>query len=97
MNSQMEVIGKMRLKNKKIIVTAAAQGIGRSTALAFANEGAEVVATDINAEKLEELKVLNNNISTSLLDSSKKDDVENLIGWQFDIYQILAVLLLCTS
>ena len=50
MNSQMEVIGKMRLKNKKIIVTAAAQGIGRSTALAFANEGAEVVATDINAE-----------------------------------------------
>ena len=28
----------MRLKDKKIIVTAAAQGIGRSTALKFANE-----------------------------------------------------------
>ena len=38
----------MRLKDKKIVVTAAAQGIGRSTALAFADEGAEVIATDIN-------------------------------------------------
>ena len=42
----------MRLKNKKIIVTAAAQGIGRATALMFANEGAAVIATDINEEKL---------------------------------------------
>ena len=40
----------MRLENKKIVVTAAAQGIGRATAIAFANEGAEVLATDINRE-----------------------------------------------
>ena len=46
----------MRLKNKKIIVTAAAQGIGRSTALQFAKEGASIIATDINEEKLSELK-----------------------------------------
>ena len=39
----------MRLKDKKIIVTAAAQGIGRSTALQFAKEGASIIATDINA------------------------------------------------
>ena len=45
----------MRLKNKKIIVTAAAQGIGRSTAIAFAKEGASVIATDINEDKLNEL------------------------------------------
>ena len=42
----------MRLKDKKIIVTAAAQGIGRSTALSFAREGANVIATDINFDKL---------------------------------------------
>jgi NAD(P)-dependent dehydrogenase (short-subunit alcohol dehydrogenase family) len=48
----------MRLKNKKIIVTAAAQGIGKATAIAFANEGAEVFATDINESKLIELKIL---------------------------------------
>ena len=45
----------MRLKNKKIIVTAAAQGIGRATAIMFVNEGATVIATDINEEKLKEL------------------------------------------
>ena len=32
----------MRLDKKNIIVTAAAQGIGRATALKFANEGAKV-------------------------------------------------------
>ncbi|MCP4005805.1 MAG: SDR family oxidoreductase [bacterium] len=37
-----------RLRKKRAVVTAAAQGIGRETALAFAREGAEVWATDIN-------------------------------------------------
>ena len=46
----------MRLQDKKIVVTAAAQGIGKATALAFIREGAKVIATDINFEKLEELK-----------------------------------------
>ena len=44
----------MRLQDKKIVVTAAAQGIGKATALAFNSEGAKVIATDINFEKLEE-------------------------------------------
>ena len=44
-----------RLAGKKALVTAAAQGIGRAAALAFAAEGASVVATDINLAKLEEL------------------------------------------
>ena len=45
-----------RLKGKKALITAAAQGIGRASALAFAGEGAQVVATDIDAGKLEALK-----------------------------------------
>ena len=44
-----------RLAGKTAFVTAAAQGIGRATALAFAAEGARVFATDINAEKLTDL------------------------------------------
>ncbi|MBU6498142.1 MAG: SDR family oxidoreductase [Rhodospirillales bacterium] len=44
-----------RLAGKSAFVTAAAQGIGRATALAFAAEGARVFATDINAAKLAEL------------------------------------------
>ena len=45
-----------RLKNKRILVTAAGQGIGRAAALAMAAEGAEVFATDINPEGLAQLK-----------------------------------------
>ena len=37
-----------RLEGKTAFVTAAGQGIGRATALAFAHEGARVVATDVN-------------------------------------------------
>jgi len=41
-----------RLHGKRALVTAAGQGIGRATALAFAAEGASVLATDIAPEKL---------------------------------------------
>lgn len=43
-----------RLQGKKALITAAAQGIGRASALAFAREGAQVVATDVNEAKLRE-------------------------------------------
>jgi 2-dehydro-3-deoxy-L-fuconate 4-dehydrogenase len=44
-----------RLTGKRALVTAAAQGIGRATARAFATEGARVIATDVNDGKLEDL------------------------------------------
>ncbi len=44
-----------RLIGKRALVSAAAQGIGRATARAFAAEGAQVIATDVNEDKLEEL------------------------------------------
>ncbi len=44
-----------RLAGKTAFVTAAAQGIGRATALAFAAEGAQVIATDLDAAKLADL------------------------------------------
>ena len=66
----------MRLKNKNILVTAAAQGIGKATALAFAKEGANVIATDINSEKLLDLEKENNKIRVQTLDSTNKNQVE---------------------
>jgi len=41
-----------RLKGKRAFVTAAAAGIGKASALAFAREGAHVIATDIDAKGL---------------------------------------------
>ena len=65
-----------RLKNKRILITAAGQGIGLPTALAFANEGAEVVATDINPDTLNSLSNENPRIETRLLDVTKPEEIQ---------------------
>ncbi|WP_108397617.1 SDR family oxidoreductase [Devosia submarina] len=44
------------LSGKIVLITAAAQGIGQASALAFAKAGAQVIATDVNAGKLAELE-----------------------------------------
>lgn len=48
-----------RLKGKRVLVTAAGQGIGRASAIAMANEGAQVFATDVNMEILSTIRELN--------------------------------------
>ena len=65
-----------RLKDKNIVVTAAGQGIGRATAIAFNNEGANVHATDINDQTLETLNKEHPNIKVKNLDSTNKKAVE---------------------
>ena len=65
-----------RLENKNIVVTAAGQGIGRATAIAFSNEGANVYATDINEKTLKSLNKEHQNIKVKSLDSTDKSAVE---------------------
>ncbi|HEX6317901.1 MAG TPA: SDR family oxidoreductase [Burkholderiales bacterium] len=55
-----------RLAGKTAFVTAAAQGMGRAAALAFAREGAKVWATDINRKLVSELE--KDGIKTRVLD-----------------------------
>ena len=63
-----------RLLEKRALVTAAAQGIGRATAQAFAAEGAQVIATDVNEEKLNSLNQVPG-ISTRVLNVTDADAV----------------------
>ena len=64
-----------RLQNKNIIVTAAGQGIGKATAIAFHNEGANVIATDINDKTLSDLNKEYTNIKVIKLDSTDKNAI----------------------
>jgi 2-dehydro-3-deoxy-L-fuconate 4-dehydrogenase len=57
-----------RLQGKKALLSAAGQGIGAATARAFAREGAEVYATDINDQLLQKLAAELPGIQTRKLD-----------------------------
>ncbi len=76
----------MRLEGKTALVTAAGQGIGKATVLAMAAEGANVLATDVNAELLKtyagvpgvttaRLDVLDKAAIAALIDSTPPLDV----------------------
>jgi 2-keto-3-deoxy-L-fuconate dehydrogenase len=67
-----------RLAGKTALVTAAAQGIGRATAVAFADDGAMVWATDINETGLKTLSDLRSSIRVRRLDVRESQDVEKL-------------------
>ncbi|UFI06498.1 SDR family oxidoreductase [Roseibium aggregatum] len=67
------------VKDKTVLVTAAGQGIGRATALAFAARGAKVVATDINETALSELEG-SAGIETRRLDVLKDMDVQTVVA-----------------
>lgn len=57
-----------RLEGKTVLITAAAQGIGRASALACAAEGARVIATDINQQFLDSLAAEHAGIQVAQLD-----------------------------
>jgi 2-keto-3-deoxy-L-fuconate dehydrogenase len=67
-----------RLQGKTAVVTAAGQGIGRATAIAFANEGATVWATDINQEALNTLTQESPKIVCRLLDVRNPEEITKL-------------------
>ncbi len=68
-----------RLHGKSAIVTAAGQGIGKATAITFHNEGAKVIATDINDKTLTDLHEEYPDIKVKKLDSTDNSAIINFV------------------
>jgi 2-keto-3-deoxy-L-fuconate dehydrogenase len=78
-----------RMDGKRALVTAAGQGIGRAIAVAFAREGANVVATDIAADKLATLKK-DGIYETAVLDVTDKGAIARFAGTTKGPFDVLA-------
>jgi len=68
-----------RLAGKTVLITAAAQGIGRASVELFAREGARVIATDISKQHLDELAGFAN-VETHLLDVTDDAAIKALVA-----------------
>jgi 2-keto-3-deoxy-L-fuconate dehydrogenase len=73
-----KLVVKKRLEGKRALITAAANGIGRATAMAFAREGAQVIAVDIDKRELRTLVAKHARIRGRLLDVTNADAVARL-------------------
>jgi 2-keto-3-deoxy-L-fuconate dehydrogenase len=69
-----------RLEGKHCLITAAGAGIGRESALAFAREGAVVLAADIDARALESLAIENSSIRPHVLDVTDSVAIDALVA-----------------
>ena len=74
----------MRFKNKVVVVTGAASGIGFATSMRFAEEGALLALIDKNSEQLENAKKIiankyQSNVSLCCFDISKEEEVKKCI------------------
>lgn len=85
-----------RLHGKSAVITGAAFGIGRATAVLFAREGARLVVTDIQSEPLlalaDELRDAGAQVETVIGDVSVEDDARRMIRAAADRYGRLDVL-----
>jgi 2-keto-3-deoxy-L-fuconate dehydrogenase len=75
----------VRLSGKRALVTAAGQGIGRAVAIAFAEQGAKVLATDINVDSLAAVqRTAPARIDVQRLDVTDRDAIEELVAANAD-------------
>ncbi len=85
-----------RLKSKVALITGGGSGIGRSTCLLFAQEGAKVVVADYVAdggsETVRQIKAAGGEASFVLTDVAKSADVQNMIATTVKTYGRVDVL-----
>jgi NAD(P)-dependent dehydrogenase (short-subunit alcohol dehydrogenase family) len=85
-----------KIDGKVAIITGAASGIGKATAMLFAQEGANVVVADFMDELGEEtVKIINESGGKAIFvhtDVSKAEDVKNMIKTAVDTYGRLDIV-----
>ena len=86
----------MRLKDKVCVITGAGSGMGRAAAIAFAREGAKIVAGDIDpakgAETVELVKKAKGQAIFTRCDVGKEADAQALIGAGVETFKKIDVL-----
>lgn len=86
----------MRLKDKVCLVTGAGSGIGRATAVKFAQEGAKVVVIDLNDNAINEtVAIIIENEGEAIgfkVDITKKEQIEEMVKVVMENYNRVDVL-----
>ena len=87
---------KGRLDGKVAVITGAANGIGRATAILFASEGAKLVLADIHEEGLKETRELvkkeGGEVTGQKTDVSVEQEVKALIDLALTTYSRIDIL-----
>ena len=87
---------KKDFEGKVAFVTGAAVGIGRAIAVGFAENGADVIITDINEEKLNETKELVKafgvKVKTAVFDIANETDVRNAVSESIEEFGKIDIL-----
>lgn len=81
------------MKEKVVLITGGASGYGNAMVNRFAEEGAKVIAADINKTMLEEVKKAKNSIDTYVLDVTNAEAWEALTAYVSSTYGRIDILI----
>jgi NAD(P)-dependent dehydrogenase (short-subunit alcohol dehydrogenase family) len=91
----------MRMKDKFVIVTGGAKGIGREIALTFAREGANLGIVDIDSKNLkftsQKIESLGRSVFESAVDISKSQDIRGFVETAVGKFGAIDVLVNCAA
>lgn len=95
-NSQIRNGDRMRLKDRKAIVTGAGQGIGRSIALSLAREGADVAIAELRPETgdqtRKEVEALGRNALSMKVDVADRKQTRMMVDRVLDSWKRIDIL-----
>lgn len=91
----------MRLKDKVVIITGAGSGMGRTTAIMAAQQGADLVLADINEEAINdvaiEIESLGKKTAKCIVDVCNYDNVQNMIDVAVNTFSKVDALVNCAG